>query len=61
MCHLDIDVKSPNFSENSRGRKRGTYIFMATLYFPLFRMDPLKQITKTKKKKKILTQGHLHV
>lgn len=44
MCHRDTDVQSPaNFSENSGGRKRGSYIFMVTSYFPLLYRDPLKQ------------------
>ena len=44
MCHLDTDVQSPaNFSENSVGRRRGSYIFMAIYFFLLLFMDPLKQ------------------
>lgn len=52
MCHLDVDVQSPNFSENSRGRKRGCYIFMVASFFAFFRMDPLKQTNNYNPKKK---------
>ena len=44
MGHLDTDVQSPaNFSENSRGRRRGSYIFTAIYFYLLLFMDPLKQ------------------